>query len=438
MPTADFPADPAPINPSPKGGEAPDAPAAPTRAARADDLIVLRPQGLYCPPGDFYIDPWRAVPRAVITHAHADHARTGHGHYLASAAGERVLRARLGKISLQTAAYGERVLHNGVAVSLHPAGHVLGSAQVRVEWRGQVWVASGDYKTGFNFEAEDTTCAGFEPVRCHAFITESTFGLPIYRWQRQSEVFEGINAWWRANANEGRVSLIYGYSFGKAQRLLAGVDASIGPIICHSAVEGLNRAYRESGVALPDTLTVSDGLDKAALRRALVIAPPAASGSAWAKRFGDFADAFASGWMALRGARRRQGVDRGFVLSDHADWAGLSAAIRATGCERLIVTHGSVPVMVRYWREQGLDAQAFQTEYGGDDSNEAAGANTEATAEAPAIDVSKHQDGGVSPTVGVTSDANIRRSATDTTATPEAAAHAAAKDFTHASQKSAP
>jgi putative mRNA 3-end processing factor len=356
----------------------------------SDDLIVLRPQGLYCPQGDFYIDPWRAVPLAVITHAHADHARSGHGRYLTSSAGEAVLRARLGRITLQTLAYGAPVMHNGVTLSLHPAGHVLGSAQVRIEYRGQVWVASGDYKTGFGFAAEDTTCTGFEPVRCHTFITESTFGLPIYRWQRQQAVFAEINAWWQANAQAGRASVLYGYSFGKAQRLLAGVDASIGPIVCHSAVESLNNAYRAGGIALPETHLLEKFGDKADLRRALAIVPPGAARSTWLRPFGDFADAFASGWMALRGARRRQGVDRGFVLSDHADWPGLTDAIRATGCERLIVTHGSVAVMVRYWREQGLDAGAFQTEYGTHESgdSETAPETTAAAASAlPALQV---------------------------------------------------
>jgi putative mRNA 3-end processing factor len=336
------------------------------------DLVVQRPEGLYCPAGDFFIDPWRPVDRAIITHAHADHARTGHRHYLAAAPAEGVLRARLGPVTLQTLAYGERIEHHGVAVSLHPAGHVLGSAQVRLEHGGQVWVASGDYKV-----APDRTCAPFEPVRCHVFITESTFGLPIYRWQPDDAVFADINAWWQANAAAGRASVLLCYSFGKAQRILSGVDPAIGPIVVHGAVEPLNRAYRAAGVALPDTLTVSDVTDKADLQRALVLCPPGAAASPWIKRFGDASDAFASGWMQLRGARRRGGYDRGFVLSDHADWPGLLAAIGATGAQRVIVTHGSVPVMVRYLGGQGLQAEAFQTEYGDDAVDEqAAGAIT--------------------------------------------------------------
>jgi len=342
------------------------------------DLIVHRPQGLYCPAGDFYIDPWRPVDRAVITHAHADHARRGHGAYLATAISEGVLRARLGDIRLQGVAYGELVDINGVRVSLHPAGHVLGSAQVRIEHRGQVWVASGDYFVqGADESGADTniTCAAFEPVRCDCFITESTFGLPIYRWPTAAAVFANVNSWWQANAQAGRASLLLGYSFGKAQRLLAGIDASIGPLLVHSAVEPLNRAYRAAGVALPATRLVSELTDKTELRRALVVAPPAVHGSVWARGLGELSDGFASGWMQLRGGRRRQGVDRGFVLSDHADWPGLQRAIVATGAARVIVTHGYEAVMVRWLQQQGLEAGSFQTEYASDGADNGDGAD---------------------------------------------------------------
>ncbi len=334
-----------------------------------DDLIVLRPEGLFCPAGGFFIDPWRPVERAVITHAHADHARAGHAHYLAAADARHVLRARLGDIALQTLGYGEGLEVNGVRVSLHPAGHVLGSAQVRVEHRGRVWVVSGDYKLG-----PDATCAAFEPVRCDVFVSESTFGLPVYRWPRASEVFAQIDAWWRANAEAGRASLLYCYAFGKAQRVLAGVDASIGPIVCHGAVEPLNVAYRASGVRLPATQRVGEVTDKSAFRRALVLAPPSAQGTPWLKRFGEYSDAFASGWVQLRGVRRRRALDRGFVLSDHADWPGLQQAIAATGAQRVIVTHGYVDVLVRWLAEQGLRAEAFATEYGDEAAEDAAAA----------------------------------------------------------------
>ena len=344
------------------------------QSARADDLVVERPEGLYCPAGDFHIDPWRPVARPVLTHAHGDHASRGHGAYLATAISAGVLRTRLGEdITLQGLDYGEAVLINGVKVSLHPAGHVLGSAQVRIEHRGRVWVASGDYfvsgavangACGTGAPDVNLTCAPFEPVRCHCFITESTFGLPIYRWRPQVQVMAQINAWWAANAAVGRPSLLLGYSFGKAQRLLAGIDPAIGPIAVHGAVEPLNAAYRAAGVRLPPAPRVGDLPDRSVLKQALVIAPPSVLGSVWARRLGDSSDGFASGWMQLRGARRRHGVDRGFVLSDHADWPGLQSAIAATQAERVIVTHGYEAVMVRWLRQQGLEAGSFSTQFG--------------------------------------------------------------------------
>jgi putative mRNA 3-end processing factor len=331
----------------------------------AQPLIVHRPEGLYCEAGGFYIDPWRPVEKAIITHAHADHARTGSTRYIASSAGEGVLRSRLGSIDLHALPYGERLKVNDVIISLHPAGHVLGSAQVRIEHRGEVWVTSGDYKI-----EPDITCAAFEPVKCHTFITESTFGLPIYTWVPAAELFADINQWWASNAEVNRASVLFCYSFGKAQRLLAGVDSSIGPIVTHGAVEPLNRAYREAGVALPETKLVSEVADKSDFSRALVLAPPSAAGSSWMKRFGEYSDAFASGWMLLRGARRRRAVDRGFVMSDHADWPGLNVAIKASQASTVYVTHGYVPVMVRWLQEQGLEALSFETKFGEDEDSQ--------------------------------------------------------------------
>ncbi len=343
------------------------------------DLIVARPEGLYCPVGDFFIDPWRPVDRAVITHGHSDHARPGHQRYLSHNLSAGILKARLGDISLQTLPYGEPVEINGVKVSLHPAGHVLGSAQIRVEHKGEVWVASGDYKV----EA-DGTCEAFAPVRCHTFITESTFGLPVYRWPSQHLLFDDINQWWRANAASGRASVLFCYAFGKAQRALSGVDPSIGPIIVHGAVEPLNAVYRLAGVALPTTLRVSDEALKAVnVNHALVLAPPSAQGTPWLKRFGNYSDAFASGWMQLRGARRRRGVDRGFVMSDHADWPGLQAAILGTGAQRVFVTHGSVAVMVRWLQEKGLQAQGFKTEYGNEAESDAGAETSKVASDLP-------------------------------------------------------
>jgi putative mRNA 3-end processing factor len=323
------------------------------------DLIVSRSEGLYCPPGDFYIDPWRPVERAVITHGHADHARWGSASYLCQEDSAPILRKRLGDINVEGVRYGDPIELNGVTISLHPAGHILGSAQVRVELRGEVWVASGDYKLEV-----DGTCAAFEPIKCEAFITESTFGLPIYRWRPQMAIFDDLHAWWRDNAAEGRASVVQAYGLGKAQRILRRLDDDIGPIVCHGAVEALNAIYRDRGVLLPPTFTLGDGLDRKQLSRSLVLAPPSAAHSPWIRRFGTHSDAFASGWMQVRGNRRRRGVDQGFALSDHADWPGLLSAIEATGAKRIFVTHGGVAALVRYLSEKGFDAKAIAAEYG--------------------------------------------------------------------------
>lgn len=325
-------------------------------------LLTLSPEGLYCPQGRFYIDPWRAVPHAVVTHAHSDHARGGCEHYLIARPGERVFRCRLGEhVNASTLDYGETIIRNGVTVSFHPAGHVLGSAQVRLEYQGEVLVVSGDYKV-----VPDGTCEPFEPVSCHTFITESTFGVPIYRWQEPRIIFDEINRWWRSNRDSGKASIIYAYSLGKAQRILANIDPTIGPIITHGAIEPMNRAYRESGVALPVTRLVSEFDRKHSFAGAFVIAPPSAQNSPWTRRFEPASEAVASGWMTVRGVKRRRSVDRGFVLSDHADWPGLNAAIKATQARRIFATHGSTQLFTRWLREQGYDADVVATHYSGD------------------------------------------------------------------------
>jgi putative mRNA 3-end processing factor len=325
------------------------------------DLLQLTNRGLYCPAGHFYIDPWQAVSHAVITHAHADHARHGSRFYLATRAGEQVLRLRVGAgATVRAVEYGEAIVRNGVRVSLHPAGHILGSAQVRVEHRGEVWVVSGDYKV-----EPDPTCTPFEPVPCHTFVTESTFALPVYRWPPQEQVLAEVHAWWRANQEAGRASLLFGYSLGKAQRLLAGLDPGVGPIVTHNSVADLNVAYRAAGVRLPDTRDAGSTPD-GGWGRALVVAPPAVHGTAWARQLGLAATGYLSGWMLVRGPRRGKAVDRGFVLSDHADWPGLLDAIRATGAGRVWVMHGYTAVLTRWLREQGLEAQALPDHFQGE------------------------------------------------------------------------
>ena len=323
-------------------------------------LLERTDRGLYCEAGGFYVDPWRRVERAVVTHAHADHARWGCGRYLAARTGEAVFRRRLGgQAAIECVDWGERVRIGDVTVSLHPAGHILGSAQVRLERAGEVWVVSGDYKVD-----PDPTCEPFEPVPCHTFITESTFGLPIYRWAPQAEVFDEVVAWWRSNREAERASALFAYSLGKAQRLLAGIlerAPKLGPIYTHGAVEKLTQDYRDSGIAMPKTRHVALAPKGERWREALIVAPPSAAGTPWMRRFGRVSTGFASGWMRIRGTRRRRAVDRGFTLSDHADWPGLVASIEATGAERVLVTHGYREPLVRWLRERGLEAEPLET-----------------------------------------------------------------------------
>lgn len=335
-------------------------------------LLRTTDRGLYCEAGDFFIDPWLPVDRAVITHAHGDHARWGCRRYLGSREGEGVMRTRLGAAArIRSVEFGEAVDVNGVRVSLHPAGHILGSAQVRVEHCGEVWVVSGDYKT-----EPDLTCTPFEPVRCHTFVTESTFGLPIYRWAPQAEVFAEIRDWWLANREAGRASVLFGYALGKAQRLLAGLrDAEVGPIFTHGAVEKLNADYRAAGVPLPPTTHASAAGKGRDFAGALVVAPPSTAGSTWLRRFGAVSTGFASGWMSIRGARRRRALDRGFVLSDHVDWPALLAAVEATGAGCVWVTHGYREPVVRWLREQGLDAVSVASRWEGESDAESADAD---------------------------------------------------------------
>jgi putative mRNA 3-end processing factor len=327
-----------------------------------NEVLRLTDCGLYCPDGDFYIDPWKPVERAVITHAHSDHARWGMGQYLCAQDGVGVLRIRVGTESnIRGVPYGERMAIGDAKVSLHPAGHILGSAQVRIERGGEVWVVSGDYKT----EA-DPTCKPFELVPCHTFITESTFGLPIYRWLPQGAVNEQIHQWWQGNQAAGRASLLEGYALGKAQRALAGLDPSVGPIFLHGAVKTLTDAYRREGIELPETRVVADAPKGFDWSKAIIIAPPGAHATPWGRKFGEQSAAFLSGWMRIRGTRRRRAVDRGFVMSDHVDWPSLLATIKATGAEHVWVTHGYSSVVVRYLQDLGLNSKVLPTRWEGE------------------------------------------------------------------------
>lgn len=325
-------------------------------------LLELRENGLYCTQGDFYIDPWRQVDRAVITHAHADHARWGMKHYLAHDDSAQILKYRLGEsISLETMPYGKCVSMNGVNVSLHPAGHIPGSAQIRMEYKGEISVVSGDYKT----EA-DGLSTPFEPVRCHQFVSECTFGLPIYQWEPQEVVFKAINRWWKENASQGRCSVIYAYSLGKAQRILKYLNLENGPVYLHGAIWNSNRALMENGISLPHADKVAELVPKQLYGTALVIAPPSAAGSPWLKKLSPYRTAACSGWMNIRGARRRRAMDAGFVLSDHADWNGLNEAIAATCAEDILLTHGFTDTFARYLSDKGLNAKVLDTLFVGE------------------------------------------------------------------------
>jgi len=327
-------------------------------------LIEFTPNGMYVAAAGVYIDPWRAVDRAIITHAHSDHARVGMGSYLCHIQSVPILKHRLGNdIVVEGIPYGEVREINGVRFSFHPAGHVIGSAQVRVEHKGEVWVASGDYKT-----TDDGITTPFEPVRCNTFITESTFGLPVYTWEPQQIIFEEINAWWRENAAQGITSIISAYSLGKAQRVIANVYPSIGPILTHGAVEACNVAIKAAGVSLPETIQLTPNTEKQLIKGALVVAPGSALGTPWANKLRPFSTASASGWMQIRGWRRRSGVDRGFALSDHADWPGLNAAVKATGAQRVIATHGYTHQFSRWLNEQGIEATTEETAFTGDEA----------------------------------------------------------------------
>jgi putative mRNA 3-end processing factor len=330
-------------------------------------LITLTSRGFYCERGGFYIDPWRPVDVALLTHTHSDHAYYGSKRYVVTGQAEQLARIRLGDdANISTRKYRETTTVNGVKVSFHPAGHILGSAQVRVEYKGEIWVVSGDYKL-----TPDPTCEPFEIVKCHNFISEATFGLPIYRWPPPGQVFGEINDWWRRNQERGKASVIFAYSLGKAQRVLAGVDRSIGRIYTHGAVERLTQAYRDKGVELAPTIYAGSVTNRKDYLGSLIVAPPSAQTSSWLRRFGTQSTGFASGWMMVRGARRQRAVDRGFVLSDHADWPELNRAIASTGADTVYVTHGFAPEVVRWLKENaGINAVALKTQFVGDDAPE--------------------------------------------------------------------
>jgi putative mRNA 3-end processing factor len=322
-------------------------------------LLKFTSNGIYCEQGDFYIDPWRPVERAVITHAHSDHARWGMKSYLAHPITAAMMRHRIGQnISVDEVSYNDTTFINGVKISLHPAGHIPGSSQIRVEFGGEVWVAAGDYKLDVDGISEP-----FDPVKCHAFITESTFGLPIYEWKQPAILNQEINNWWDINASAKKTSIIYCYSLGKAQRILNALGDQ-GKVFVHGAVHQSNEVLAICGLALRESIYLDKNVAPKELEGAMILAPPSTQGSAWTAKFKNLTEANASGWMTLRGARRRMNVEKGLVISDHADWNSLITAVKSTGAEKVIVTHGYTDVFAKYLSENGWNAITEKTEFG--------------------------------------------------------------------------
>lgn len=326
-------------------------------------MLIETPAGLYSADGDFHIDPWAPVPRAVITHAHGDHARAGSGAYLCASGCAPLLARRLGPgTRIEPLPYGTRLMLGSARVSFHPAGHILGSAQVRVEGAQGVWVTSGDFK-----RAADPTCTPFEPVRCDTFVTESTFGLPIYRWDATDSVMRDIVSWWDENRVRGLTSVLFCYSLGKAQRLLAELTHfSDRPVLVHGMLLHMIDAYRASGIKLADTVPLIERARGVSTAGELVLAPLSARGTPWMRRLGDLSDGFVSGLMRVRGVRRQRGFDRGFVLSDHTDWPDLLRTIDETGAARVLATHGHAEPLARFLSGRGLESGVLRTAWEGE------------------------------------------------------------------------
>jgi putative mRNA 3-end processing factor len=333
-------------------------------------LIEFTDKGLYCAPGNFYIDPWKPVEKAVITHAHSDHARWGSSNYLCHHFTKPILQLRLGPNNYQSVDWKEPINMNGVKVSLHPAGHIIGSSQIRVEYNGEVWVASGDYKV-----ADDGLSGAFEPVKCHTFITESTFGLPIYKWKSQQEIYTNIQQWILKNQTLEKASVLIAYSLGKAQRVLQAAAVVTDKIYVHGAIWNMHETLKNEGWDLPDVKRVMPDMPKEEFRGAVIIAPPSADGTPWIKRFTPYSIGVCSGWMQVRGNARRKNVDAGFVLSDHADWDGLLQVIKETEAQKVFVTHGFQAAFSRYLNEIGIESAEVKTQFGNDE--EEAPANIE-------------------------------------------------------------
>ena len=322
-------------------------------------LLELSTNGIYCKQGDFYIDPWKPVHKAIITHAHSDHAKAGHQAYLCHPLTTILLEVRLGKYNYQSIKWNEPIYINGVKISLHPAGHVIGSSQIRVEYKGEIWVVSGDYKT-----EDDGLSGNFEPLKCHTFITESTFGLPVYQWKSQKEYYNEVQNWISKNQSNGFHSVLYAYSLGKAQRIADAVSGINDTIYVHGSVWNLHQVLREAGINLPKVNRMNLENKKNINNHSVIIAPASAAGTPWINQLGAYKTAFCSGWMQIRGQTKRNPSDHGFAISDHADWSGLLKAIKATQAEKVLATHGFTSILIRYLNENGIQAEELRTKFG--------------------------------------------------------------------------
>jgi putative mRNA 3-end processing factor len=328
-------------------------------------LITFSNKGIYCKQGGFYIDPWRPVDLAITTHGHADHVKWGNKAYLCHELTKPILNQRLGPdLTIETLPYHKEITINGVKVSLFPAGHVIGSAQVRLEYKGEICVVSGDYKTEY-----DGISTAFEPVKCHTFVSESTFGLPIYKWQPQEVIFSQIKDWISGNHDHNKTSVLVAYSLGKAQRLIKGLSGYT-DIYVHNSIANLNEGFIKAGVDLPETIRINPEIKKEQLQKGIMIVPPALADGRWIKSLQNPATGICSGWMQVRAGRRWRSADAGFALSDHADWPGLLSAVKATGAEKVFVTHGYIATFSKYLNEIGIDAEEVKTQYGNEEEEE--------------------------------------------------------------------
>lgn len=321
-------------------------------------LLQLTNSGLYCEQGQFYVDPWKPVDKAVITHAHSDHAKAGHKSYLCHPITKTLLQVRLGQYHYHTLEWNQSIYINGVRISLHPAGHVAGSSQIKIEYNGEIWVVSGDYKT-----YDDGISGIFEPVKCHTFITESTFGLPVYRWKTQQESYREVQEWIIRNQAADHQSVLFAYSLGKAQRMAMAASAVCDEIYVHGSVWNIHQALLEEGLPLPAIKKLDADSLKLISKKSVIIAPASAAETPWMKKFSDYKTAFCSGWMHIRGQAKRNPADYGFAISDHADWNGLNSAVENTGAERVMVTHGFTSTFSKYLNEKGIDAQVLENNY---------------------------------------------------------------------------